>query len=123
MKIYTSNFENIPFFPDSLVPIAICLKTPPEYDGLRLMELAPSHDILYQYKSIRNTDLYTKRFYAEILNRLDSAEIYRQIETLSGKKDCVLLCYEEKSEFCHRHLVAEWLNRTLGIEVQEYGLM
>lgn len=26
-------------------------------------------------------------------------------------KDIALICYEKPSDFCHRHLVAEWLNQ------------
>ena len=29
-----------------------------------------------------------------------------------------LICYEKPSEFCHRHLVADWL-KEYGIEVEE----
>ena len=29
---------------------------------------------------------------------------------LLGKKKVVLLCYESAEKFCHRHLVADWLN-------------
>jgi uncharacterized protein (DUF488 family) len=36
-------------------------------------------------------------------------------QALEGK---VLLCYEKSGDFCHRHLVAEWLRR-YGYEVKE----
>jgi uncharacterized protein (DUF488 family) len=33
------------------------------------------------------------------------------------------LCHEKAGEFCHRRLIADWLNRELGIEVPELGKM
>jgi len=34
-------------------------------------------------------------------------------------ENAVLLCWE-KDGFCHRHLVADWLQEKLGIEIKEY---
>ena len=31
----------------------------------------------------------------------------------------ILLCYEDNLEFCHRHIVAYWLEKTLNISVPE----
>ena len=31
-----------------------------------------------------------------------------------------LVCYEKPSDFCHRHLVAKWINENTNIEVREY---
>ena len=28
-------------------------------------------------------------------------------------------CYEDNMEFCHRHIVAAWLELSLGIEINE----
>ena len=35
----------------------------------------------------------------------------------------VLLCYEDAPLFCHRHIVAAWLELTLGISVPEVALV
>ena len=35
------------------------------------------------------------------------------------RKDVVLLCYEKPPQFCHRHLVAKWLEKELNIKVEE----
>ena len=34
-------------------------------------------------------------------------------------KDVALVCYEKPSDFCHRHLVADWLNKN-GFECKEF---
>ena len=45
---------------------------------------------------------------------LDPKKIYDEeiahFANLLGKKKVVLLCYESAEKFCHRHLVADWLN-------------
>ncbi len=30
-----------------------------------------------------------------------------------------MLCYEDSNLFCHRHIVAEWLELTLGVSIYE----
>ena len=37
-----------------------------------------------------------------------------------SNKDICLMCYEKPSDFCHRHLVANWLNEN-GIECKEWS--
>jgi hypothetical protein len=54
--------------------------------------------------------------FAEILANLDPVEVY---QTLG--ENAVLLCWEKPGDACHRRLVAEWLERHLGIEVPEFG--
>lgn len=56
---------------------------------------------------------YIKRYNDEILYYLDPEEIYNDL------KNKVVLCYEKPEDFCHRHLVAEWLNKHLNVNVQE----
>lgn len=34
----------------------------------------------------------------------------------------ILLCFEKENEFCHRHLVATWLEKSLEIKVQEVSI-
>ena len=63
--------------------------------------------------------------YRDILSRLDAAEIYGQLTDFG--RPAVMLCWESAIDchagktFCHRHLVAQWLEDQLGIEVLEFG--
>lgn len=62
--------------------------------------------------------------YREILDRLDPAAIYDRL-LASGDRPA-MLCWERACEvqsgktFCHRHLVAQWLEDRLGISVCEF---
>lgn len=72
-------------------------------------------------------DEYLRRFEEEILAPLDPEAVVSDLEHMTGGRPAVLLCFERASDidagrlWCHRHLVAEWLENTLSIEVPEYG--
>ena len=57
---------------------------------------------------------YTIHYYSEVLNVLDPHQVYEELG-----ENAVLLCWEKSGKFCHRHLVAEWFQKELGIEVNE----
>jgi hypothetical protein len=81
-----------------------------------------------QYKSNPNGELYIKRFKEEILNKrlptqtvLDLLTLVGNFKGLNYSPEICLLCYEKPSDFCHRHLVADWLNEN-GYDVKELEL-
>ena len=45
-------------------------------------------------------------------------ELNYLVPNVNGK-DIALICYEKPSDFCHRHLVAEWLNKN-GFKCEEW---
>jgi uncharacterized protein YeaO (DUF488 family) len=97
--------------------ISIALKSPEWFKGESYKDLAPSWSILGNYQASQHTyedqNIYEKRYRAEILAKLDPKKV---AVTLNGK---VLLCYERPDDFCHRHIVAQWLKETLNIDVIE----
>lgn len=63
---------------------------------------------------------YTERYHAEVLDRLDPQRVAADLAALCPPlHEPILLCWESPGEFCHRRLVAEWLERALGIVVPE----
>ncbi len=40
---------------------------------------------------------------------------------LTGNEEPILMCHCAKTKFCHRHLVADWLEETLNVEIKEYN--
>jgi uncharacterized protein (DUF488 family) len=75
-------------------------------DYLHLPELAPTQEMLTQYKQ-RKTDWQT--YECQFLDLMRSRRIEETLnrETLDG---ACLLCSEEKPLQCHRRLVADYLN-------------
>ena len=44
---------------------------------------------------------------------LNAEKVYQDLDR------CILVCYEKNNEFCHRHIVAAWLEDELKINVPE----
>lgn len=119
MQIYTSYFGVAKKLPKELIQISVCLNPPRGYSGLEYKVIAPNWDILSSWKRNPNTDNYIRAYNSQILNKLNQSTVYHQLKELSGGKDCVLLCYEKSTDFCHRHLFAEWMNKA-GYNVKEF---
>jgi hypothetical protein len=73
------------------------------------------------FKSV-DWDRYCE-LYAEQLSRLDPTRVWEDLHDLVAPHEPVLLCWERLvgGEQCHRRLVAEWFERTLGVIVPEVG--
>jgi len=91
--------------------VAISQGVPKWWKGRIYKALAPSWYLI----KLKDEDTYTQKF-NEILDNLDAREVVKVLG-----EDAILLCWEKPGEFCHRRLVAEWLERELGIKVPEYG--
>jgi len=119
MKIFTSYFGNLKNIDTTKYnPIAICLKPPYWFEGQNLKAIAPT----YHTFILKDEFEYTLSF-KEQLKQLEAKEIYSILQSLSDGKDVVLLCYEKPNDFCHRHLVAEWLNAELDLDIKELAKM
>lgn len=78
-------------------------------DYVHMPEMAPTQEILDQYRDGREWAGYEDR----IVNLISE----RQIEKLLSKEEAhlaCLLCSEEKPDHCHRRLVAEYLREKWG---------
>lgn len=135
--IYTTYFAKLKKL-DRMVscPIAICGKPPKEYRGLEYKKLAPNWWFFNEWKQTHDNDFYIKCFNEEILSKVSPQQVMNDIKNLIaivyGKDkvndkedwwnyvpyDIYLVCYERPEDFCHRHLVADWLNKN-GIKVKE----
>ena len=120
MKIYTSYFANLKNLEkEDIFPIGICCYPPKWFNGPNLGAIAPTPDILEKCKSSHAE--YEKRYKAEVLSIFKDINILiNRISYISGGKDVALCCYEKPSDFCHRHIVAKWLEEQAGIEVKEF---
>ena len=94
--------------------VAISRGIPGWYRGRVYKALAPSWELV----NIKDEDIYRDRYKQQILDRLDPIKVFEDLG-----QDAVLLCWERSGEFCHRLLVAEWLEENLGIEVKELGVV
>lgn len=112
MLIYTSYFAQVKNLPSDIVPISIAAKQVPGWRYPVYKALAPTYNILYDYKRDGDKDHYVAAYLRDVLRYLFQ-------EKLSGGKDIALICYEKSGSFCHRHVVARWLGKA-GFVVKEF---
>ena len=95
--------------------ISIARITPHWFKGKEYKKLAPSYWLLNKYKNDGDIEFFTKYYQENVLDLLDPTLIYQELG-----EDAVLLCWEKSDKFCHRHLVAKWLNEKLNLNIKEH---
>jgi len=88
--------------------VSIALFAPWAYQGRRYPALAPRREML------KMDEAAYRVAYQKILDNLDPQKVSEDLG-----EDAILLCYEPPGKFCHRRLVAEWLEAHLGVTVPE----
>ena len=66
-------------------------------------------------------DEYIKSYYDIRLKDLDIAELLNTLNEKYGN-DIILLCHEPVNEFCHRRLIADYLEIKTGIYIPEVSV-
>lgn len=115
MTIFTGYFAKLEKYQAAgLLPVSIARITPAWFHGQELKKLAPSSDLLRRYKA------------GEVSEDVYKAEYYQQLDQIKWKRllkgvreNTIWLCYERTDAFCHRHLLAEYLNDS-GYDVKEF---
>lgn len=87
------------------------------WSGEKYLSLAPTADML----KIEDEKEYTDLYYKNILSKLDAKIVYNELG-----ENAVLLCFEKWDDiksgktFCHRRIVAKWLEENIdGLKVEE----
>lgn len=87
-------------------------------------------DIIPDWKKIvepyKQGVISEKEYRERYFRQLDKAKNYilpavKTFQNLARRynKEIVFLCYEKTGNFCHRHLLAEWLEKETGEKVKE----
>jgi len=117
--MYTGYFAKIKTYEKAgLIPIAICGGIPNWYKGLWYKKLAPKWSFFNEWKNGTehkgDNDYYIYHFNNEVLDKLSVSLVIEDLQKIANTKDTdkiILLCYEKPGDFCHRHLVADWLTK------------
>lgn len=118
MKIYTSFFGNAKKLNKNGIAIVGIALFPPKWLSIPSYKpCAPTYDI---FKNSKDKEDYTNRYTKEVLYMLDVNTMMNYLKNVSGGRDVALCCFEKPEEFCHRHLLAKFLEERLGIEVKEF---
>ncbi len=115
-KIYTSNYARQA---SNIKAIGISLVVPEWYEGARRLDLAPSSDMLFSIK--RDKKGYNQRKYVrDYIDLLHERNIKPQELIDSLEDGSILLCYESPNEFCHRRVLADWIEDHTGFKIEEW---
>lgn len=108
--IFTSNFKIAGHLPQA---VAISLGVPRGWRGARCTVLAPPRPLI----KIMDPETFIPLYRAQVLDKLDPHKIMRDL----GGDNFVMLCWEAPGVFCHRRVVAVWLEKATGIKVEEFN--
>ena len=104
-------------------------------NGFISISLYPSKNdfVKYEYKSLApNWKLFENlnkkkitedqfiKSYDDQLVSLSAEKVYEDLVNLVSGFEPIIMTSISKKKFCHRHLVAEWLENELGIIIEEY---
>lgn len=120
MRIYTSYFAKRSALERyGIVSISIARWKPNWYTGLVYLDVAPK---AFMLKEDITRIQYIEGYNRYVLDALDAHKVLDDITRLSGGRDAALLCYEKPGDFCHRHILADWLREKTGVDIEEFGL-
>lgn len=108
------NTSYFAFAHDNPNAVSIAGEAPAFFKGRQFKKLAPRLKAYLQYKADGDEEAYIKAYNEQVLSKYDPHVILAELGN-----DAVLLCYEPPDEFCHRHLIADWLRHHTGIEITE----
>jgi hypothetical protein len=120
MTIYTSHWQ-LKQWPQGYTRVSISRGNPrwlPAGSYKTFRALAPGK----WFNSVSPRE-YLDLYNAEILGKLDPRRVVEELEALGPNP--TMLCWEGPkgieagTHWCHRHIAAQWLEDTLGIQVEE----
>jgi len=115
-RIYTSNYARNSYNPKA---IGISFTVPEWYEGERLKKLAPMKAMINTFN--RKKDAYMERQYSQrYISLLRSRNINASTLLSELPEGSILLCYEPPGEFCHRRVLAEWIEYHTGVHIPEW---
>lgn len=115
--IYTSYFSNWRKFPEGFKKICIA-RYPPANCKVdeTLIIFAPTEGLLKDYKKGDETKEGYEVRYRKQLGKSSDEELRNILENYDN---CIFLCYEKPEDFCHRHILRDYLKKRFDIQLEE----
>lgn len=115
MSIFTSYYyKACNLNPEHYLFVQVSKSVPKDFaqDLMSMPELYPSYSLLTGYKNGSISEKKYTVIYEKQLSLLDKDYFIKKLTELSAinNKDVVLLCWEGSNKFCHRKLIARWLD-------------
>ncbi len=117
-RIFTGNYEECKS--GNLISISGDRGRKVGFQGKAIPQLAPKktfwnvfNDNIGKISEEENIRYYIEEYYKQVLSKVDIEEL------LQHEKDPILLCYEKGQNFCHRHVLAEYIEMIYGVKVRD----
>lgn len=117
-RIFTGNYEECKV--GNLISISGDRGKKVGFTGKSIPALAPKrkfwevwHDNIGKIPEEDNIKYYIEQYYKQVLSQIDIEKL------LKDEKDPILLCYEKGQQFCHRHVLAEYIEIKYSIKVRD----
>lgn len=126
---YYAKFSHLPKEEkDRYMPVLISSSLPKwfldrEKFYIEYKTLAPSSDNVFKLKNNNMSQEDFANAYIDKLKELDLNQILEDMYDFEGitEIEIVLLCYEKSTDFCHRHILREYLNENFNTNITELG--
>ena len=119
---YFANFRKLD--KNKYIAVSIDRITPVGFD-IKVEEFAPEKSTLFNYKNSKiNEEQYTKEYTEQLDELFDDGIMVNTLSRLNNlekryNKEVVLLCYEGKEKFCHRHILSKYINDKFNLDIRE----
>lgn len=117
-RIFTGNYDECKV--GNLISISGDRGRSVGFNGKAIPKLAPKrkfwniwHNNIGKISDEENTRYYIQEYYNQVLSKVNLEEL------LKDEKDPILLCFEKGEDFCHRHVLAEYIEIIYGITVKD----
>ena len=120
MKLYTSYFAKVKQLKEMGLKLVCVAGYAPKFfydtpDVFFYPDLAPRKDWFWEWKNKHlSNDWYIGKYNETVLSKLNPEKVVSDMGD-----NAVMLCYEKPGDFCHRHLIADWISKNTGITVEE----
>lgn len=124
MKLYTSYFANVKKLQEAGYTNLVCVAgyAPKFYFDVPNASfypgLAPRRDWFLEWRNEHlPNEWYIEKYKETVLAKLNPHQVVKDLGD-----NAVMLCYEKPGDFCHRHLIAEWITQNTGVPVEEVSI-
>ena len=121
IQIFTSSFKRARRLDSSEFFVVSISRFPPKwFKGYCCFDFAPSVQLLHDYHEGLSDFDYSRRYRRQVLDRVDVHKVFEGLAVLAGGRDIVLCCFEDAFQFCHRRLLARFVQERFHYSIEEY---